>query len=88
MLLLLQQINGPEDCSNFDKYAEQPDDPPEEFSGWDMNFWAATNGVFLSLPCALTNAKKHVTHTHRHVQKKTLNTIVVIVMIAHLIVRE
>ncbi|VDP88620.1 unnamed protein product [Echinostoma caproni] len=31
-------ISGPEDVSNFDKYPEKLENPPDELSGWDADF--------------------------------------------------
>ncbi|KAL3312694.1 cGMP-dependent protein kinase 2, partial [Cichlidogyrus casuarinus] len=35
---IVPKIQGPQDCSNFDKYSEHPEDAPEELSGWDIDF--------------------------------------------------
>lgn len=34
-----QQLTGPTDHSYFDKYPPDEDSPPDELSGWDMDFW-------------------------------------------------
>ncbi|VDQ06049.1 unnamed protein product [Trichobilharzia regenti] len=31
-------IRGPDDTSNFDKYPQQNEVPPDETSGWDIEF--------------------------------------------------
>ena len=36
--LLLCQVTGPLDNSNFDYFPEDTDEPPDEESGWDLEF--------------------------------------------------
>ena len=33
-------ISSPSDKSNFDHYASEIEQPPDELSGWDEDFWA------------------------------------------------
>lgn len=33
-----QQLTGPTDHSYFDSYPPDEDSPPDELSGWDMDF--------------------------------------------------
>ncbi|VDL98854.1 unnamed protein product [Schistocephalus solidus] len=35
---ILPKVSGPTDVSNFDKYPDQFDLPPDENSGWDIDF--------------------------------------------------
>ena len=36
--LLFSQLTGPTDHSYFDSYPPDEDNPPDELSGWDMDF--------------------------------------------------
>lgn len=38
-LLRCLQLTGPTDHSYFDSYPPDEDSPPDELSGWDMDFW-------------------------------------------------
>lgn len=35
---IVQPVNGPTDSSNFDEFPSRTEVPPDELSGWDINF--------------------------------------------------
>lgn len=48
------QLTGPTDHSYFDKYPPDEDSPPDELSGWDMDFWEQLLLWFLQLQFEIT----------------------------------
>jgi len=43
LIFIYLQIKGPADFSNFDNYPKNSEIPPDETSGWDINFWDQPN---------------------------------------------
>lgn len=43
LIFIYLQIKGPADFSNFDNYPKNSEVPPDETSGWDINFWDQPN---------------------------------------------
>ena len=39
---IVPKIGSIDDHSNFDEYPDDDDIPPEETSGWDVDFWVTT----------------------------------------------
>lgn len=40
------KVKGPADASNFDDYPEDRDEPPDDLTGWDKDFWLAASTRF------------------------------------------
>lgn len=49
LLFSFFQLKGPLDHSHFDMFPPELEEPPDEFSGWDKDFWK--QAVSMSLFC-------------------------------------